>query len=301
MPKLKAILLATAFGLTMPGLALAQSDTAETATPDAETAAPEKVEANSRTVLATVNGTEITMGHVYAALANLSEEERRLAPDVLLQGLTERLIQQEALSSSADGASRAVELRLENDRRAMIAAERVQNMAAELEITDEEVKALYDERFADFTPATEYNAAHILVATEDEAKAIVTELEGGADFAELAKEKSTGPSGPGGGKLGWFSADRMVAPFSAAVAEMEPGAISAPVKTDFGWHVIKLEDTRIPEVPPLEAMEGELRNEALREKLFKEVGAIADSATIERADLSTIDAEALRNPDLLSD
>ena len=94
-------------------------------------------------------------------------------------------------------------------------------------------------------PPKEFKARHILVETQSEANSIVAELEGGANFAELAKTKSTGPSGPNGGDLGWFSPNQMVQPFSQAVAALEDGAFSkTPVQTQFGWHVILREDSR---------------------------------------------------------
>ena len=117
------------------------------------------------------------------------------------------------------------------------------------------------------TPGKEFNAAHILVETEEEAKALKAELDGGADFATLAKEKSVGPSGPNGGDLGWFGVGMMVKPFEDAVVGLEPGQVSDPVQTQFGWHVIKLNETRDAAAPSLdekrEELEGELRSAAV--------------------------------------
>ena len=146
MPNFKAILLGTALSLAVPGLTLAQSEPAET---PAESTP--MVQATADTVLATVNGTAITVGHVAAALSGLSPEEQRLPPQILLQGLTERLIQQEALAAGAEDVSKIVVLSLENDRRAMVAAERVQQIAAELEVTDEEITAVYDTRLTSWS------------------------------------------------------------------------------------------------------------------------------------------------------
>ncbi|MGR3467098.1 MAG: peptidylprolyl isomerase, partial [Shimia sp.] len=117
-----------------------------------------------------------------------------------------------------------------------------------------------------------------------EAQQIVTDLDGGADFAELAMERSTGPSGPRGGELGWFGAGMMVAPFQEAVETLEVGGVSAPVQTQFGWHVITLNDIRTTEPPAFEAVrediEGQLRSEALEARIDE----LRDAAEIARTE-----------------
>ena len=139
--------------------------------------------------------------------------------------------------------------RIELQERAMLAQAVAADFIANNQATDEEMQALYDEQMK-LAPPVEFKARHILVETQAEAAEIITQLDGGADFAELAKEKSTGPSGPSGGDLGWFPPDRMVGEFSQAVRELEDGAYSkAPVQTQFGWHVILREESR--ESPPL--------------------------------------------------
>jgi len=116
-------------------------------------------------------------------------------------------------------------------------------------ITEDEIQKAFERLYSN-DPRNEYKARHILVDDEEKAKALIQELASGADFAELAREHSTGPSGAQGGELGWFEPDQMVAPFSAAVAELDKGAFTRqPVQTQFGWHVILLEDRR--EAPPV--------------------------------------------------
>ena len=133
--------------------------------------------------------------------------------------------------------------------RTAVARYREANTPTELELR-EAYEASLDELMA-----PQYKARHILVKTEPEATAIIEELKGGADFAELAKERSTGPTGPNGGDLGWFDAATMVAPFADAVRAMENGTYSRePVQTQFGWHVILREDSRAEEPPPLEGV-----------------------------------------------
>lgn len=144
-----------------------------------------------------------------------------------------------------------------------VAADFIDNNSA----TDTEIQAAYKEQIA-LAPPQEFQASHILVETQSEANSIVAELEGGADFAQLAKTKSTGPSGPNGGDLGWFSPNQMVAPFSQAVAALEDGAFSkTPVQTQFGWHVILRVDSREATPPTLESVRDVIKQRVEQQKL----------------------------------
>ncbi len=134
----------------------------------------------------------------------------------------------------------------------------IQEYAAEHQPSEDQIKTYYEAEYASQSNQ-EYKARHILVKEEAEAKALIEELNGGADFAELAKAHSTGPTGKNGGDLGWFDANQMVKPFADAVAAMEKGSFTKePVQTQFGWHVILLEDTRESEAPTLESVRGEI-------------------------------------------
>jgi peptidyl-prolyl cis-trans isomerase C len=125
-------------------------------------------------------------------------------------------------------------------------------------VSNDEIEAEYAEQVAR-TPRVQYKARHILVPTQGVAMDVVRRLDEGADFQELATEKSTGPSGPNGGDLGWFSPSQMVKPFADAVAALEDGAYTTtPVQTEFGWHVILREESREPEPPTLESVRGSL-------------------------------------------
>lgn len=146
-----------------------------------------------------------------------------------------------------------------------VAAEYLQSNQA----TEEEIKAAYA-RQVELSPPLEFKARHILVETQGEAESLITELEKGADFAKLATEKSTGPSGPNGGDLGWFSPNQMVAPFSQAVSKLQDGSFtSAPVQTQFGWHVILREGSRPTAPPTLESVRDMLKQRIEQEKLQK--------------------------------
>lgn len=148
------------------------------------------------------------------------------------------------------------------------------------DINDDAVKAAYDERVTKLA-SKEYNARHILVKTEDDAKAIIKELDGGADFEKLAKEKSTGPSASNGGSLGWFKPQTMVPAFSNAVKDMKKGDVSkAAVKTQFGYHIIKLEDSRDTKLPTLDSLKGQLKRAIAQKKMLAYMADLKKTADV---------------------
>ena len=180
--------------------------------------------------------------------------------------------------------SRADELRenprlkaqLELQTRATLAQAVAQDFVTRNPATEEEVRALYDEQVQQ-APPMEYKARHILVDTQGEAQDIIGQLDGGADFAELAAEKSTGPSGPSGGDLGWFPPERMVPEFSQAVVDLEDGAYTKDaVQTQFGWHVILREDSRESTPPPFESMREVLKQNVEGRKLQEYLDGLRD-------------------------
>lgn len=159
----------------------------------------------------------------------------------------------------------------------------------EADIPDADLQAEYDEQVAqvqaEIADKKEYNASHILLETEEEAKAVIEALKYGADFAETAKEKSTGPSAPNGGELNWATPDSYVPEFSAAMEALEVGAITeAPVKTQFGFHVIKLNETRAaegPAIPEFEQVKPQIRNVLLQKRMKEYMDGLRDAATVE--------------------
>lgn len=250
------------------------------------------------TVVATVNGTDITLGHMLVLRERLPEQYQQLPDDVLYQGMLDQAIQQEILAQGVrDDMDRGAELGLENETRAFLAGEAVNEIAGR-EVDEAAVQAAYDAAYADAEAETEYNASHILVETEEEARAIKAELDGGADFAELAREKSTGPSGPNGGQLGWFGAGMMVPEFQTAVETLEPGEVSEPVQTQFGWHVIVLNETRVQEAPGLEQVRAELEAQVRQQAVEAEVARLTEEATVERAEVE-VDPALVRDDALL--
>ena len=253
------------------------------------------------TVVARVNGQEIKLGHVIIARASLPQQYQQLPPEVLFDAIVEQLIQQSALQQAfGDEEPKAVKLSLENERRSLLAAEEIEKIMAAA-ASDEDLKAAYDAKYGEGYDEQEYNAAHILVETEEEANALKAELDGGADFAELAKEKSTGPSGPNGGALGWFSKGMMVPEFEAAVMEMQPGQVSRPVQTQFGWHVVKLNETRAMEAPAFDSVREELAGELRQQAVSDRVDELVAGADVERPEVEGLEPAMIQNLDLLKD
>jgi peptidyl-prolyl cis-trans isomerase C len=252
-------------------------------------------------VVATVNGTEITLGHMLMVRASLPDQYQQLPDDVLWDGIMDQIVQQTVLSQQDSGEeTRRIKLALENERRALLAAQVIEGIVGDA-VTDEAVQAMYDETYLQGEQSEEYNASHILVETEEEAAAIVEELNGGADFAEVARAKSTGPSGPNGGQLGWFGAGMMVPEFQTAVEELEVGAISGPVQTQFGWHVITLNEKRAKEAPALEAVRGEIENQLSQQAVTQKIEELTSAADVTRTAKEEVDTSVLSNIGLLED
>ena len=251
------------------------------------------------TVVATVGDTEITIGHMIAARASLPEQYQQLPDEVLFSGILDQLVQQSALAQTYDGdLPSRVRIQLENERRSLTAGEVIEGLMAQ-PLGEEDVQAAYEEQYSTAEPSQEFNASHILVETEEEAITIKEELDGGADFEGVAREKSTGPSGPGGGSLGWFGPGMMVPEFEAAVAAMEAGQISAPVKTQFGWHVIKLNETRVKDAPPLDEVREEIELQVRQTNAQATIEAVAAEAEVDRSGAEGIDPAILKQVELL--
>ena len=253
----------------------------------------------SETVIVTVNGKDITVGHVIALADRLPDRFKQL-PDIdLFKGVVDQLIQQSLLSHEVDADSKALRLSIENEIRALlatIALGEVEDAAT----TDELIEKAYNDQYLDAAGAKEFNAAHILVETEDEAKDLVTKLESGVDFAQLARAKSTGPSGPNGGALGWFGLGQMVPQFEQAVVIMEIGAISPPVKTQFGWHVIMLNEKREKPAASLVEVRAQLIEQLQSVAVEKYLNNIELTADIKRSDRK-FDPSIIRQSRLLAD
>lgn len=270
-----AAILALAAGLSAAPLAAQEAATAEKP-------APTIPEGGADAVVATVNGTNITLGHLIVLRANLPAQYQNLPDDVLFKGILNQLIQQTALAQSVEGKTTLRDkLAMENDQRGYLSGVALQGVA-DGAVTDEALQKAYDAKFAAAPETKEYHAAHILVKTEEEAKDLKTQIDGGADFAELAKQHSSDGAAAGGGDLGWFSQGMMVKPFEDAVLAMEVGQVSDPVQTQFGWHLIKLSETRIKAAPTLDDTREELAAEIEQATVEAHIKSITDAAKIER-------------------
>jgi peptidyl-prolyl cis-trans isomerase C len=241
---------------------------------------------NRDTVLAEVNGTRITLGHLLAAHASLPDQFRALPAETLFQPLIEQLIEQTIVADQTrDALSAAERIALENEQRAFLANIGLTRVA-EAAVTDESIAAAYLAFTTEFDgrePTPEYNASHIIVQTEEEAIKLRAELDAGADFATLAREHSFDGAAANGGNLGWFGPGAMIPEFENAVAAMEVGSISGPLQTQFGWHLILLNETRMTTAPALEEVRDALVESIQREAAQAEMNRLKEAATITRS------------------
>ena len=239
-------------------------------------------------VVATVNGEPVTETDIAVAIADLNEQfaqlpeaQRRAA--ALSAVIEIRLLAAEAekagLADSDEFTRRLAMLR----QRALHSAYIDKEIAAK--VTDEAVRARYDQQVAETPPTEEVRARHIIVETEDEAKAIIAELDAGGDFEAIAKEKSKDGAAAQGGDLGYFTQGRMVPEFEQAAFALAIGEYSKePVKTQFGWHVVKVEDKRNQQPPAFEQVAEQFRTLLLREAYFATVTELREAAAVEIAD-----------------
>jgi peptidyl-prolyl cis-trans isomerase C len=255
------------------------------------------------TVLADVNGTAITLGHVLAAHATLPDQFRAMPPEALFVPLIEQLIEQTIVMQDAgDTLTAAEKFAFENEQRAFIAnaaLTRAANAATTDAAIDDAYKAFVTE-FDGSEPTPEYNASHIIVETEAEAAALKAELDGGADFAALAREHSFDGAAANGGNLGWFGPGAMIPEFENAVAAMEVGEIFGPLQTQFGWHLVLLNDTRMTQAPALDEVRDALVQNLQREAAQAELERLKTGATITR-NFEALDPSILGQTQLLDE
>ena len=258
-----ALLALTLAGLPFAANAQDSSSSAAAPAPSSEQPAPAPVPVDPNAVVATVDGVAITERDLGFIAQDMGQQLQQVPTDQLRAYLLTQLIGNKLLAGAATKGG----LDQTADYKAYIAylTDHALNQAfiqqdVVAAVTDDMVKAEYDKQVAAMPDQDEVEARHILVTTEDDAKAIKTQLDGGADFATLAKEKSIEPGAKdSGGELGYFTQDKMVKPFADAAFAMKVGEISNPIQTQFGWHIIKVEDRRKAAKPTLEAMTQQLR------------------------------------------
>ncbi len=242
------------------------------------------VQAADDPVVAVVNGSKILRSDVEQAHDNLPPEYKAVPLDQIYPMLLASLIDSKLVATDAQARNLDEDAEFKKTL-SLVREQLLERFAVRKEIesavTDEKLRKMYEDSVAG--GAQEVHARHILLKTSDEAVAVIKELDSGADFAELAKEKSTGPSGPRGGDLGFFGKGQMVPPFEEAAFAMDAGKYSRePVKTQFGFHVIKVEEKRAAAPPSFEESVEELRAEAAQAAGAAYVERLREKAKIDR-------------------
>lgn len=263
--------LAAAVAALAAGLALPQLPTAAKAADDP--------------VVAVVNGYEILMSDIMNRRQQLGPQAQQypmqLLFNLILQDMIAvRLVADEARKQGYDKESQV--RRTVSQIEDQILQRELMSRYVKDNVTDDAVKARYDQFLKENPPLDEVRARHILVETEEQARAVIVRVGKGEDFGRLAKELSTGPSGKVGGDLGYFTREKMVPEFSAAAFELRPGDVTkSPVKTQFGWHVIKVEDRRTQEAPSYAQAAGQMREQVEEQLTRKYVNELREKAEVE--------------------
>jgi peptidyl-prolyl cis-trans isomerase C len=258
-------------------------------------------------ILAHVNGIAIRESDLAMAAQDIGQELQQVPPDQQREQLISYVADIILVSQAADAK------KLDNDadfkrHLAFIRNKMLMGMQLEQEakaaITPEAEHALYDQSVKPMGAEEEVHARHILVETEDEAKAILEQIKGGADFAQMAKDKSKDPGAADGGDLGYFTKDQMVPEFAEVAFKMYPGQLSNPIKTQFGWHIIKVEDRRQRAVPDFDKIKDQIDAFLVRKAQSEYVAKLRQTAKIERVDqpgAATPSAPTMANPDAKPD
>jgi peptidyl-prolyl cis-trans isomerase C len=250
-------------------------------------------------VLAKVNGAEIRQSDLSLAEEELGSSLAQMDPATRKDNVLSFLIDMKIVAKAAE--DKKVEnnddfkkrLAFTRNRLLMDSLLATEGKAA---TTDEAMKKVYEDASKQISGEQEVHARHILVETEDEAKAVAEELKKGADFAELAKKKSKDPGASDGGDLGFFTKDQMVPEFSVVAFALEPGKISDPVKSQFGWHIIKVEEKRNRKAPDFDQVKGQIETYVTRKAQAEYVAKLREAAKVERMDQPTA-AKADVKPD----
>jgi peptidyl-prolyl cis-trans isomerase C len=242
--------------------------TTETVTESSEATSETTAEGYSLTSpLAEVDGVTLTLGELIAIRRELPEQYQSLPDEVLFNGLVEQLIDQMLLARAAKAAGLeqrpSIATSLLNQERAVLAEAYLRDSISK-RVTQVEVEAAYKTNYIDADPVQEVRAGHILVETEEKALELKAQLDAGADFATLATENGTDGTATQGGDLGWFAHSEMVPEFADAAFAMEPGAVSDPIQTSFGWHLIRMDEKRDRELPALDAVREILMGELVQ-------------------------------------
>jgi peptidyl-prolyl cis-trans isomerase C len=266
---------------------VAAQETAPAEQPAAQAANPAQPDPNK--VVATIDGKPVSEADLALAQQSVDQQYAQLPPDqrraaAFMAIMEIRLMADKAVAQGLDKDPDFQRRMAFLEQRALHSEVIDKDVGAK--ITDQEVRARYDKQMADTPPVNEIKARHILVKTKEEAEAIIKELDGGADFVALANEHTTDPSGKtSGGDLGYFSAGQMVPEFEKAALALNVGQYTKePVQSQFGWHVIKVEDKRAQQPPAFDTVKDEIRNLVFREKYFAMVGDLRKAAKVDVSD-----------------
>jgi len=236
----------------------------------------------SNPVLATVNGVDISEQEVKHFI---SKQSKPVPVALALQEMINVELLKQAARNENQLSNETLQMELKRNESALIAAHYLQQHLRNLEITEAALKQRYQKDYVESAQTVEYNANHILVKTDTEARDVIKQLDQGANFTELAKSLSIGPSGKDGGALGWFKQGDMVAPFSEATTKLSAGKYSKqPVKTQFGWHVIFLNDIRTTQPPTFESVRQQLSTGIAADSISQKLQALRDKAFIKFKD-----------------
>lgn len=293
MTKFAGFLVGVSLTALMALPALADSTTAAATTAPAAT-----TPATKDTVLATVNGANITMGDVIVTYSAIADQYKQMPDDQLFKGILDQLVQQVALEQElGDKLSPKDLLVLQATKRNYLANVALDPIAKSA-VTDAAMKAAYDATIASMPPQSEYHASHILVDSEAKATKLLADIKGGKAFADVAKENSTDGSAKNGGDLGWFTLGTMVKPFEDAVVAAKVGEVAGPVKTDFGWHLILVTETRAKAPPSMDDMKQQLSNQVEADAIKAYLKDLTDKSVVTRT-ADGIDPAAMKDVTLL--
>jgi peptidyl-prolyl cis-trans isomerase C len=242
---------------------------------------------DNNAVVARVNGVDIHASDIAFAEEEIGSNMPTIPPeqkrDYLINYLVDVIVLSQAAQKQKLDERPEVKHRLAFDQNRLLMEALLQD-AGKASLSDEAEHKVYDEAVKAVKNEEEVHARHILVTTEDEAKAILAQLKGGADFATLAKEKSKDPGAAEGGDLGYFTKEQMVPEFAEVAFKLGKGQLSDPVKTQFGWHIIKVEDRRIKPTPTFEQVKPQIENYIAHRAQAELVENLRKSATVERLD-----------------
>ena len=254
---------------------------------------------DANTILATVGETKITLGHVIALQSRLTTQYKNLDDSTLFSGILDQLIQQAVVAENVKKRNFSeIKYEYENQVRTYLANLHIEKITLR-KLSETRIKEFYESQYKESRSSKEFNASHILLETESEALEVQNMLRESKEFSELAKARSTGPSGPNGGNLGWFSKGMMVPPFEKAVLVLKVGEISDPIQTQYGWHIIKLVDVREKAIPTLDEARSEIEQALRQEDIKIEIQSLTSKTKVIRSEIS-IDPSIIRNTELIS-